>query len=450
MTAIQENSTMGVINMPAGAAKEYSPRSINLRTACGHKCNYCFAPQTLRKKREDYNQDNSELKKDVVERIRKELESDPPTEQVMLSFAGDVYDLTADTSSTREVLKLLLEHKVPVGVLTKGGRACLRDLDVFKQFGKSIIVGATLTYMDEAKSLEVEPGAALPEDRLTTLKKLHDEGVSTFVSFEPVLDPEQTLKLIERCLEDGSVDLFKVGRWNHDDKANNIDWPSFLLRALVMLRSAGARVYIKDDLHKACPGVKLESYERDATLHYVGPDGLPDLDAAKRKAHESNLKHMDAKLAEFALAADLSPDEATTEQNIRTRYLGALRGMFASDVDRGRALRDFQALYVPKRMWTKFLADMLIVESTAYRQIAKAIEEDECLQNANNEEEPKPKLKLSPEKAASTALARLLKRFHEPADKLEVAKQMAAHLAEWIKAYEEAEEAVKAEDMEAA
>jgi hypothetical protein len=44
----------------------------------------------------------------------------------------------------------------------------------------------------------------------------------------------------------------------------------------------------------------------------------------------------------------------------------------------------------------------------------------------------------------------LLKRFHEPADKLEAAKQMAAHLAEWIKSYEEAEEAVKAENAEAA
>lgn len=70
--------------------------------------------------------------------------------------------------------------------------------------------GATLTFIDELKSLEVEPNAAKPQDRISTLKKLHEEGIKTWASIEPVIDPVQSLALIEATMP--FVDQYKIGK----------------------------------------------------------------------------------------------------------------------------------------------------------------------------------------------------------------------------------------------
>ncbi len=105
-----------------------------------------------------------------------------------MSFVGDVYCDNADESlTTRVALKLLNAYHVPVAVLSKGGKKLLRDLDIFKEFGDRITVGTTLTFLDKNKSEVWEPYASLPEERLFTLKTLHENGIKTFASFEPTI-----------------------------------------------------------------------------------------------------------------------------------------------------------------------------------------------------------------------------------------------------------------------
>ena len=253
---------MSVVYTPRGAAREYSPLALNLYLQCTHGCKYCYAPSAMQRTRERYFC-KPEPRKDVIAQLRRELKRDIPKRQVLLSFIGDVYSETADeNATTREALELLSDYKVPVAILTKGGSRCLKDLDIFKTFGEHIQVGATLTFLDEEKSREWEPGAALPAERLQTLKTLHDNGIKTFVSFEPVIDPGESLRLIERTLSDGSVDVYKVGKLNHYqglDKA--IDWSAFLVKALEMIRGAGKRVYVKHDLRVAAHDVKLYGNE---------------------------------------------------------------------------------------------------------------------------------------------------------------------------------------------
>jgi DNA repair photolyase len=159
-------------------------------------------------------------------------------------------------------LKLLLEAKAPVAILTKGGKRCLKDLDIFKEFGEHIQIGATLTFLDKAKSLNWESGAAIPEERLEVLKELHDNGIRTFASFEPVIEPEESLKLMERTLKDGSVDIYKVGKLNHNKAIEqSINWTEFLNKTLGLLRPAGKQIYIKHDLRIAAPSVRLYGNE---------------------------------------------------------------------------------------------------------------------------------------------------------------------------------------------
>lgn len=259
---------MSVVYEPKGKAREYSPLALNVYMGCTHRCEYCYAPNCIHKRKEDYFIHPSP-RKNIVPLLKEELKSATYSKQVMLSFVGDVYCETApDDYTPREILKLLKVHSVPVAILTKGGKRCLKDLDMFKSFGEHIHVGVTLTFMDEAKSLEWESGAALPEDRLETLRTLKENGVTTFVSFEPVIEPEESIKLIKRTLADDSVDIYKIGKLNNfrglDKKIN---WNDFLRTAVDLIRPSGKKMYIKKDLREAASSVELFPNEIDSELY---------------------------------------------------------------------------------------------------------------------------------------------------------------------------------------
>jgi len=66
-----------------------------------------------------------------------------------------------------------------------------------------------------------------------------------------VIDPAQTLALIEATHE--FVDHYGVGKWNHDPRANEIDWPKFRADAEALLNKRGKSYKIKDGLRKAAP-----------------------------------------------------------------------------------------------------------------------------------------------------------------------------------------------------
>lgn len=252
---------MSIIYEPKGRAREYSPLALNIYTGCTHKCKYCYAPSCIQKSQKDYFK-KPYPRKNIVQNLEKELEmSGRIWDQVLLSFVGDVYCETKDNNkATREVLKLLLHHMVPTAILTKGGERCLHDIDVFRYFGKHLQVGTTLTFDNEKDSLEWEEGAALPSERIETLEILHEEGIKTFASFEPVICPEQSLKLIKKTLH--CVDVYKIGKINNYrgiDKT--IDWESFLESAIEILRGAKKDFYVKQDLREKCPGIKLYGNE---------------------------------------------------------------------------------------------------------------------------------------------------------------------------------------------
>ena len=251
---------MSVIYEPRGKAREYSPLALNVYTGCSHMCKYCYAPSCLQKTRDAYFR-KPEPRKGVIENLKKELAKSRPTEQVLLSFIGDPYcEASDDNAVTRQALEVLLENKVPVAVLTKGGARCLKDLDLFKAYVEHIQVGATLTFDNNPDSTEWEAGAASPLERMDTLRTLHREGIRTFASFEPVVVPEQSLELMQRGLD--CIITYKIGKINNYQGIDKtINWAEFLKQALDMLRPAGKQIYIKHDLRKAASSVRLYGNE---------------------------------------------------------------------------------------------------------------------------------------------------------------------------------------------
>lgn len=261
---------MSVIYKPQGMAREYSPYALNIYIGCSHRCKYCYAPHTLQKSCNSYF-GKPEPRKDILKLLEKDLQKNTYTEQVLLSFVGDCYCDSADNGATvREVLKMLNHYKVPVAVLSKGGKKMLRDLDIFKEFGDRITVGTTLTFLDEKKSKEWEPYASTPSERLETLKILHDNGIKTFASFEPTIEPEESLKLIRKTLEQNSVDHYKIGKINNYKSADKWqDWEKYLSDCVHLLRPTNKQVYYKFCLRKLAPNISLTDAEKNPDEYIV-------------------------------------------------------------------------------------------------------------------------------------------------------------------------------------
>jgi DNA repair photolyase len=247
---------MKLIYQPKGKAREYSPYALNIYSGgCDHACRYCYCHDIMR----------GNWGKDAAERDLSGLAAQAKKcgRQIMLSFISDPY-CSADINyqSTRKALTILKEYGCSVAVLTKGGGRCLRDMDLFKEWpDKRIKVGATLTFWDSEKSAEWEPGAASPVDRVQTLRVLNQAGIETFVSIEPVIEPKESLACISNSLP--FCGSYKVGKWNHDKRGQEIDWKSFGISAVEVLREAGKRIYVKKDLQPYFPSGYLTHDETD-------------------------------------------------------------------------------------------------------------------------------------------------------------------------------------------
>lgn len=268
---------MSIIYEPSGKAREYSPLAANFYDGCDHGCKYCYAPGIRRIPRNDYAATVAP-RKDILHQLERDCQSFAYSKkQVLFNFMGDPYCSQNDISKiTRGALSAALNSHIPIAILTKGGTRALQDLDIIKMFGEHIKVGSTLTFFDEKKSLEWEPGAAVPSDRLIMLKTFHNSGVKTWASFEPVIDPEESIKLIIESLD--FVDEYKIGKINNFcgiDKT--IDWTEFLEGAVSILRENKKPFYIKYDLRQAAPSVKLFGNETNHDEHCVKPWDFPEL-----------------------------------------------------------------------------------------------------------------------------------------------------------------------------
>lgn len=234
---------MSIIYPPAGRAKEYCELAVNLYRGCGHGCIYCYAPSATRSDREKfYTQPQPRV--DVINKLRKQLKTYEGDKPILLSFTSDPYQpLDEELQLTRQAIKLLKDNGQKIVILSKGGKRMERDYDLLDN---EDFVGATLTFVNEKDSLEWEPGAALPSERMSALKKAKSMGISTWASLEPVIDPEQSLEIIRQTHE--YIDLYKIGVLNYHKKAKETDWYKFADEVMKLLKLYGNKYYIKNDL----------------------------------------------------------------------------------------------------------------------------------------------------------------------------------------------------------
>ncbi len=117
------------------------------------------------------------------------------------------------------------EYGNHVQILTKGDGS--RDFDLL-----------------DTMSDRLEPSAISPASRLYELEAAKCRRIHTWVSFEPVLDPEAVLDCIKGCAY--FIDKVKIGKLNYH--RSDIDWADFGRRAEAACREMGLDYYIKDSL----------------------------------------------------------------------------------------------------------------------------------------------------------------------------------------------------------
>jgi DNA repair photolyase len=238
---------MALIYEPRGKAGEYSPLALNIYKGCAHACVYCYAPAATYRKPEDFHQKIEPRKNFITELHKDLLHFEADLRPILLCFTCDPYQLIEEELKlTRYTLKSLIDNKNKIRILTKGGLRAVRDFDII-QTGNCEF-GVTLTTLDEKQSLEWEPKAALPWDRIKSLQLAKEVNIKTWVSLEPVIDPEQVYKIIESTQE--VVDLYKVGKMNYHPISKTINWRAFGFKVKELLQSLHKNYYIKQDLLK--------------------------------------------------------------------------------------------------------------------------------------------------------------------------------------------------------
>jgi len=237
---------MRVIYEPRGRAREYSPLSLNLYNGCSHACRYCYVPAVCKKHPEMFHAQVSP-RKDILGKIEKDCkEIRGEDAQVLFCFTSDPYQEAEKRHGlTQQAIEIFRENNVSFQVLTKGGMLAARDFDLYTPRDQ---VAATMTFLDDKDSLEWEPGAVLPGERMEMLRLAKSMGIRTWVSLEPVIDPEQSLEIIRQT--HGYVDRYKVGKLNYHERAKEIDWEKFAADAVTLLEEHGCEYYVKKDLRR--------------------------------------------------------------------------------------------------------------------------------------------------------------------------------------------------------
>jgi DNA repair photolyase len=181
----------------------------------------------------------------LLEKDAERLQNDPRS--ILFCFLSDPYQPLERTERlTRQALKIVAKHRLNNNVLTKGcADLILEDMELMKLARTQL--GITLCFADDDARRDWEPNASTVDDRLTVLKTAHKAGIFTWVSLEPVINPDQALEVIR--MAHPYVNYWKVGKLNHmKEYERAVDWQKFLFDAETHLTKLGAKYYIKSDL----------------------------------------------------------------------------------------------------------------------------------------------------------------------------------------------------------
>ena len=200
---------------------EYGDYTINHVQGCAHGCIYpCYA--FLMSKRFGKSKTYEDwIKPKLVDNALTLLKLEIPKyknkiKSVHLCFSTDpfMYGYKDICDMSIEIIRMLNSNGIVCSALTKGLLPVeLSLLSPDNQYG------ITLISLDETFRERVEPGASPYQNRIASLKNLHDKGFKTWVSIEPYPTPNIIEQDFTQILEAiGFVDRIIFGRTNYNSQ----------------------------------------------------------------------------------------------------------------------------------------------------------------------------------------------------------------------------------------
>jgi len=186
-------------------------RTINPYRGCEHGCVYCYArpSHAYMGLSPGLDFETKLFAKDplpdvLAGELRKPGYVPKP---VMLGANTDCYQpIERDHGITRRVLEVMEAFGHPVLIVTKSA-TILRDIDILKRLAARnlVSVGISVTTLDGALARNLEPRAASPAKRLSTIASLAENGISVTVMAAPMIP----------CLNDHELEaILAVGAEN--------------------------------------------------------------------------------------------------------------------------------------------------------------------------------------------------------------------------------------------
>lgn len=177
---IQCKSAIGKCGFPGGGL------AINPYVGCGHGCVYCYARFIKRFTGHTEKWGTFvDARTNIAEILEKQMRSSKyKSEQIYIGTVTDPYQpIEEKYKLTRSILKVLINYKNPVSILTKSD-IVLRDVDLLKQF-KEVNVNFTITTLNEKWKRLTEPNSPTVKQRFRAMKKLVSEDITVFAMMGP-------------------------------------------------------------------------------------------------------------------------------------------------------------------------------------------------------------------------------------------------------------------------
>ncbi|GAB3817566.1 PA0069 family radical SAM protein [Pontibacter rugosus] len=187
--------------------------SMNPYQGCEHGCIYCYARNTHQYWGYGAGLDFERkiiVKENAAEVLARQLEnSNWKVMPIMLSGNTDCYQpIEAKKQLTRELLKVLLQYRHPVSIITKNA-LILRDLDLLQELNQYdlVHVSISITTLEEDLRQKLEPRTATAAKRLDVVRQLSAVGMPVNVMVAPIipgLNDSEIPQIIRHSAEAGA------------------------------------------------------------------------------------------------------------------------------------------------------------------------------------------------------------------------------------------------------
>jgi DNA repair photolyase len=181
--------------------------SLNPYRGCQHNCAYCYVPNVLRIKRNEWGS-FVDVRINIPTVLSKELKNKKPG-VVAISTVTDPYQpVEKKYKLTRYCLEQFLRHDFPVCIQTKSDLAT-RDIDLISKFSKAEVMFSIGTLNDKDRKI-LEPYSSPIQNRLDALKQFSNEGIETSVFFGPIYPTVKTSDIstiIDNFIQFGATEI---------------------------------------------------------------------------------------------------------------------------------------------------------------------------------------------------------------------------------------------------